>query len=139
MILGMNPKTLRERRPWTLFLWKRHRHWALVARPEGSCFRARVSDDFMYRSLHVCNVEIPSSRLCVVFELLVEESSFFLQCSVKSDFETDRPEVEELGLVGPWTFEDLSQRSLVVVQRYRGYSLVGCNCQHFVTDLAAEL
>ena len=33
MILGMNPKSLRQSLHWNLFMWPKKHHWALVVQP----------------------------------------------------------------------------------------------------------
>lgn len=42
MILGMNPRTLRESLYWNLFMWPKKHHWALVAQPTAE-FQARIA------------------------------------------------------------------------------------------------
>lgn len=148
MILGMNPRTLRAKREWQVYLWPKKRHWALVLQPVGQPFSARVVDDFLHMPDQIGTFEVASEKLYLVFELLLEggdsgvwaaEGDSYLMLGVKSDFTPARHKVWSLGLVGPMYFEDIVQRAIGVVCRYRGYSLVGCNCQHFASEFAASL
>lgn len=138
MILGMNPSPLRKRRPWRAFLWPRKRHWALVLQPSGEAFCARITDDFVHGARHCFNTEVPSSQFFIVYELLVA-GDLFISLSVKPDFQATDDCISALGIVGPACFEELQQHALGVIQRYRCYNLVGCNCQHFASDLALSL
>lgn len=139
MILGMNPGTLRKSRPWSAYLWPRRHHWALVLQPDGKAFDARITDDFVHNAQHCYSAEVPSSRLFLVYEMLVEKGEPFVMLSVKPDFDPYSTSVYRLGVVGPMAFEDLQRCALGVVRRYRSYCIVGCNCQHFATDLARSL
>jgi len=139
MILGMNPRPLRTPRMWSLCLWLKRHHWVLVAQPLGEDFTARIVDDFVHNAQFCFSVEVPCSQFFLVYELLVEPSGFFLMLSVKPDFNVQSESVCSLGTVGPLCFEELQEHAISVVRRYRSYSLVGCNCQHFATDLALSL
>mmetsp|Transcript_46500 Transcript_46500/g.131472 ORF Transcript_46500/g.131472 Transcript_46500/m.131472 type:complete len:337 (-) Transcript_46500:256-1266(-) len=139
MILGMNPRKLREQRTWSVYLWQMRHHWALVLRPGGEAFTARIVDDFVRNAHHCFNAEVGSANFFLVYELLVEAGDLFLMISVKCDFDPDYDLVQWLGEVGPLSFEDIELHALAVVGHYRNYCLVGCNCQHFATDLARSL
>jgi len=139
MILGMNPKALRQKRLWETYLWPKQRHWALVIRPAGEKFHARISDDFADSPTHCFCTEIDSESFFLVYEVLVEDGGFLMQLSAKPDFATSRGHVQMLGKVGPLAFEDIESLALAVVRRYKGYSIIGCNCQHFVAELAVDL
>lgn len=139
MILGMNAGPLRQRRMWTVYLWKQQRHWALVLQPTSEPFEARAVDDFMYSPTHCCNVEVPSSRFFLVYELLLPDGILQLMLSVKTNFDPSRDCVEDLGHVGLISFEEICAHAEQVVDGYRCYSLVGSNCQHFSKDFAARL
>jgi len=139
MILGMNPQQLRAPRDWHLYLWPKRHHWVLVAQPAGTSFSARIVDDFVHNAQHCFNTEVPSSRFFLVYELLVEEGGLFLMLSVKPDFDPSTQGVCSLGEVGPMIVEDMQEHALAVVSRYRSYSYIGCNCQHFAIDLAQSL
>lgn len=138
MILGMNPRELRKTRPWYVYLWPKKRHWALVLQPQGAPFQARIADDFVHNAMHCYNAEVSSAHLFLVYEMLAE-SEPFLMLSVKPDFDPYDELVHPLGMVVPATFEDLEQCAIAVIKRYRRYSLIGCNCQHFVTEFAASI
>mmetsp|Transcript_39549 Transcript_39549/g.93098 ORF Transcript_39549/g.93098 Transcript_39549/m.93098 type:complete len:290 (+) Transcript_39549:86-955(+) len=139
MILGMNQKALLERRPWCVYLWMQGHHWAVVLQPLGTPFQARVVDDFVHGATHCYSAELPSSRLFLVYELLLDPSSFFLMLSAKTDFRPDHKQVQRLGQIGPLTFEEISGTAMGVVRSYRSYSIVGSNCQHFVADFVLKL
>lgn len=139
MIVGMNPKTLRLPRTWNLYLWPKRHHWVLVAQPAGPEFTARLVDDFVHNAQHCFSTEVPSSRFFLVYELLVEQGELFLMLSVKPDFDMDGRGVWPLGTAGPMAVAELQEHALGVVRRYRSYSYIGCNCQHFATDLALSL
>mmetsp|Transcript_53973 Transcript_53973/g.96646 ORF Transcript_53973/g.96646 Transcript_53973/m.96646 type:complete len:354 (+) Transcript_53973:30-1091(+) len=139
MILGMNPRALRKKLPWNVYMWPKRRHWALVLQPAGEPFAARIVDDFVHNPHHCYSAEVDSNQFFLVYELLLDENDVFLLLSVKPDFEPDRPDVRALGTLKPTTFLELEAHALTVVSCYRGYSFIGCNCQHFATDLATSL
>lgn len=140
MIVGMNPKMLRRKLPWQMYLWRKGRHWALVLRPFGEQFLARVVDDFVYNAQFCFNAEISSSRLCLVYELLVDKDElFFLMLSAKPDFCSARSNVQPLGVTQPLGLLDVQSHALTVIRNYKKYSFIGCNCQHFAYDLACSL
>jgi hypothetical protein len=139
MIQGMNPTSLRAVRDWHVYLWPQKRHWSLVLSPAGDIFTARLVDDFLHHAQECCSLEVPSSQLFLVFELLVDGHDPYLTLSVKPDFAPDASQVQKLGMVGPMDSAEVMRRATAVVRRYRGYSLVGCNCQHFVSDFATRL
>lgn len=139
MILGMNPRTLRRKRSWNVYVWPKHLHWALVLQPSGEPFTARVVDDFAHSATECYNAEVPSTQFFLVYELLVDEGDLYLMLSVKPDFFPDRPHVQSLGTLGPTSFLSFETRALAVVACYRSYSFIGCNCQHFATDFAQSL
>lgn len=139
MILGMNPKTLRVRRKWQMFMWPLKRHWALVLQPFGEPFTARLVDDFVHNAERCFNAEVPSSQLFLVYEMLLDDKDPFLMLSVKPDFNTGRKNVWSLGLSKRLNLMDLLARAREVAGHYRCYSLIGANCQHFAADLASSL
>ncbi|CAK9089152.1 Hypothetical protein (Fragment) [Durusdinium trenchii] len=139
MIMGMNPKTLRARRKWQMFMWPQKRHWALVLLPFGEPFTARLVDDFVHNAEHCFSAEVPSSRLFLVYEMLLEERDPFIMLSVKPDFKTGRKNVWSLGFTRRMNLLDLQAHALEVAGRYRCYSFIGANCQHFAADLATSL
>ncbi|CAE8632492.1 unnamed protein product [Polarella glacialis] len=139
MILGMNPQVLRQKREWNVFMWPTRRHWALVIQPAGEQFTARIVDDFIHNAQTCFNAEVPSSQFFLVYELLLDQRELFLMLSVKPDFEPERQNVQALGKIGPVTFLQIKTHALAVVGCYRSYSLIGCNCQHFASDLALSL
>eukprot|EP00930_Biecheleria_cincta_P049736 TRINITY_DN34935_c0_g1_i1.p1 TRINITY_DN34935_c0_g1~~TRINITY_DN34935_c0_g1_i1.p1 ORF type:complete len:382 (+),score=66.30 TRINITY_DN34935_c0_g1_i1:25-1146(+) len=140
MIVGMNPKMLRRRLPWQMYLWRKGRHWALVIRPFGEQFVARVVDDFVYNAQFCFSSEISSSRLCLVYELLVDQDDlFYLMLSAKPDFCSARSNVQPLGVTLPLSLLDVQAHALTVIMNYKKYSFIGCNCQHFAYDLACNL
>lgn len=136
MILGMNSDPLRENQSWLAYEWHLGLHWALVLVPVGHHFTARAVDDFVRGAQGCFNIEIPSTRMFLVYELLVDAGRPYLLLTVKPDFDPDRPSAQVVGTFEGMTFEDITDRALTVAHQYRGYSLVGCNCQHFVRDLA---
>lgn len=138
MILGMNPRTLRESLYWNLFMWPKKHHWALVAQPTAE-FQARIVDDFAYSAVQCFNAEVSSKEFFLILELLSEGGFYFPMLSVKTDFVSDRPNVQPLGLVGPITLQQIEREVLQVLGCYKSYSLIGCNCQHFAADLALAL
>jgi len=139
MILGMNPKELRKPRSWCVFLWFQKQHWSLVLRPEGEPFQVRVVDDFVHNASHFYNAEVPSTRLFLIYEMLVADGKPYLMLSAKTDFDPNYEMVRPLGLVGPVSFENLEQHALGIVRCYKRYSFIGCNCQHFATEFATSL
>lgn len=138
MILGMNPKTLRESCHWNLYMWPKKHHWALVVQPAED-FTLRIVDDFSYSPSHCFSSEVPSARFYLILELLLEGDLFFPLVSVKTDFISDMPNVLPLGLVGPMNLVQIEQHALDVIASYKTYSLIGCNCQHFAADVALAL
>lgn len=136
MILGMNPGPLRKNQSWDVYQWQQGRHRALVLRPSGFLFTARVVDDFVRGAQSCFSIETTSTRLFLVYELLVDANRPYLLLTVKPDFDPDRSSAQLLGTLENTAFEDITAHALEVAHRYRGYSLVGCNCQHFVRDLA---
>lgn len=138
MILGMNPKSLRQSIHWNLFMWPKKHHWALVVQPAED-FLVRIVDDFAYSPSHCFSSEVPSARFYLILELLLEGNIFFPLVSVKSDFISDMPNVLPLGLVGPMNLVQIEQHALEVIASYKNYSLIGCNCQHFAADVALAL
>lgn len=138
MILGMNPKSLRQSIHWNLFMWPKKHHWALVVQPAED-FLVRIVDDFAYSPSHCFSSEVPSARFYLILELLLEGNVFFPLVSVKSDFISDMPNVLPLGLVGPMNLVQMEQHALEVIASYKNYSLIGCNCQHFAADVALAL
>lgn len=139
MIVGMNPKTLRVRRKWQMFMWPLKRHWALVLQPFGEPFTARLVDDFVHNAERCFNAEVPSSQLFLVYEMLLDDRDPFLMLSVKPDFNTGRKNVWSLGLSQRLNLMDLLARAREVAGHYRCYSLIGANCQHFAADFATSL
>jgi len=139
MILGMNRKALVQKREWCVYLWMQGHHWAVVLQPLGPMFQARVVDDFVHGATTSYSAELPSSRFFLVYELLLDPESFFLMLSAKTDFRPDYKQVECLGKIAPMTFEEISGIAMSVVRSYRGYSIVGSNCQHFAADFALKL
>lgn len=139
MILGMNPHALREPRLWLAYLWPQKRHWALVLQPLGRPFDAHIVDDFAYNASQCFSERIPSSKFFLVYELMLDQGGMYLMLSMKPDFDRSRKDVCFLGLVGPARLAQISACAEAVVRRYRSYSLIGCNCQHFATDFAASL
>jgi len=140
MILGMNPHSLRIRHMWGVYLWVNRRHWAVVLQPLGQNFEARVADDFLHETSSV-STTIPSKDLFLVFELLVS-SQFdlaYLMLSVKLNFDPMRKTVTFLGCVENATFEEVTAQAHEVIQKYKAYSMIGCNCQHFASDYARAL
>ncbi|CAJ1338672.1 unnamed protein product [Effrenium voratum] len=121
MILGMNPKVLRESMRWNLFLWPKRHHWALVAQPVAT-FDARIVDDFAYSAQHCFNSEVPSAQFFLVLELLVEGGNFFPMLSVKPDFVAGMGHVQRLGSVGPLNLLDIEAVTMQVIARYKNYS-----------------
>jgi len=138
MILGMNPRALREKRRWFVYLWPKGHHWSVVLQPAG-IFMARIVDDFVHNPRHCFNLELPSEQLFLVYELVIDQGLPILMLSVKTDFDPKRKSVQLLGCIGPMYFDELGIRAISVVSRYRRYSLIGCNCQHFATEFAAFL
>lgn len=55
-----------------MFMWPQKRHWALVLLPFGEPFTARLVDDFVHNAEHCFSAEVPSSRLFLVYEMLLE-------------------------------------------------------------------
>lgn len=144
MILGLNPKTLRVSRPWRIFLWRSKKHWAIVLQPEGEAFYARLVDDVLRNPTHTQQIEVASSRLFLVFELLTYrghnfKEEFYLQVGAKPDFDILHSDVTNLGKVGAHTFQQLVDKAAGVVRQYRRYGVIGCNCQHFVVEFAQAL
>lgn len=139
MILGMNPRVLRVKRWWSVHLWSSGLHWALVLRPAGDTFTVRIVDDFVHDAAHCFNAEVSSENFYLVYELLVDQGEPFLSVSVKTDFQPERKQVQHLGNTGALTFEDIKEMAAKTVLAYRAYGLVGCNCQHFVTEFAMRL
>lgn len=139
MILGMNPKMFRRSHPWAAYLWAKRRHWALVLQPLGEAFDARIVDDFAYTAQECYSAEIPSQKFFLVYEMCLEKGDPFLMLSVKPDFSSAFEPVHFLGRIAPCRLEDLQEHAMHVVGHYRSYSFIGCNCQHFATDLALSL
>ncbi|CAJ1397323.1 unnamed protein product [Effrenium voratum] len=139
MILGMNPRTLRARRRWYMYMWPQKRHWALVLQPFGEPFTARLVDDFVHNAQRCFNTEVASSQFFLVYELLLDHTEPFLMLSVKPDFNPERKNVWALGLSGRLNLLELQARAREVASHYRCYSFIGANCQHFAADLAVRL
>lgn len=139
MLLGLNSATLRTKRTWAARLWRCQHHWALVLQPAGEAFTARLTDDVV-RGAETCfNIEVESKRLFLVYELLVDQGAPYLALSAKPDFDPGRGLVQWTGRLGPMNLMDIEAHSISVAKRYKGYSLLGCNCQHFVRDLAERV
>jgi len=139
MILGMNSRALRARRRWSMYIWRQKRHWALVLQPFGEVFTARIVDDFVHNAQHCFSEEVPSSQLFLVYELLLDHAEPFLMLSVKPDFQLDRRSVFSLGVSERMTLLDLQNHALQAFGRFRCYSFIGANCQHFAADMASGL
>ncbi|CAE7662057.1 Slc25a35 [Symbiodinium pilosum] len=139
MILGMNPRTLRAKRRWSLFMWQQQRHWALVLQPVGEAFMARIVDDFVHNAQSCFSMEVPASQVFLVYELLLDRAEPFLMLSVKPDFQTDRKNVLRLGLSQRLNLLEIQAHALQAFGRYKCYSFIGANCQHFATDFAKGL
>merc|ERR1719440_443180 len=107
MILGMNASPLRQRRMWAVHLWKQQQHWAIVLQPTSEPFEARAVDDIMHHPTHCCNVQVPSDRFFLVYELVLPDGVPQLMVGVKPEFDIERNCVEGLGHVGPINFEEM--------------------------------
>jgi hypothetical protein len=140
MILGMNPKELRKPRLWCVHLWlRKKRHWAIVLQPVGDSFQARIVDDFVYNARHCYNAELPSTHLFLVYELFADAAEPYLMLSAKPDFDPEHRQVRSLGIVGPVCFHEVQTKALSIIRRFRHYSCIGANCQHFAVEFAAAL
>jgi len=140
MILGMNPRVLRERMMWNVYLWKQKQHWSVVLQPKDATRDVRISDDFIrHNSDEEFQTTVPANKLFLVYELLLATTDPYLMLSVKPDFCPERQLVLHCGFVGPMAFEELSLAALQVFHCYKGYSIVGCNCQHFAADFIYTL
>lgn len=144
MILGLNPKALRVSRPWRVYLWRSRHHWAIVVQPEGDSFRARLVDDVLRNPTYARSIEVASGQCFLVFELLTYrgdnlKEEFYLQIGAKPDFETWQKDVTNLGRVGPLDYHQLTNKATSVIQQYRRYGFIGCNCQHFAVEFAQAL
>merc|ERR1719408_1088981 len=141
MILGMNPKELRKRRSWVVYIWYQEQHWSLVLRPDGEPFQARIVDDFVHNALHCYSAELSSMRLFLVYELLVDGDTPYLMLSAKTDFFCELEMMQPLGVVGPAAFEDLERCALDVAKglQSQGFSFIGGNSCVFATEFAVSL
>jgi len=140
MVLGMNPHSLRMHNTWGVYLWVNRSHWAIVLQPIGQNFEARIADDFLHETSSV-STSTPSKNLFLVFELLVSKQCdmAYLMLSVKLNFDPTRGTVTSLGCVEHATFEEVAAQANEVIQSYKEYSVIGCNCQHFAADYARAL
>mmetsp|Transcript_98692 Transcript_98692/g.155967 ORF Transcript_98692/g.155967 Transcript_98692/m.155967 type:complete len:374 (-) Transcript_98692:10-1131(-) len=140
MILGMNPKALRKSRMWSVHLWLlKKRHWAIVLQPADAPFHARIVDDFVYNARHCYNSELPSKYFFLVYEMLADSAGPYLMLSAKPDFDPEHSHVRFLGDVGPVCFDEVQTKALSIVRRYRHYSCIAANCQHFAMEFAVSL
>jgi hypothetical protein len=139
MVFGMNQRALKEKRGWRTYLWPRKRHWALVLQPLGDSFTARAVDDFMHNPQQCCNVDCSSENFFLVYELLVEDDRPFPMLSLKLDFDCCHDSAVYLGEVPPLHFAELADHALGVISRFKRYSFIGANCQHFAFDFAMVL
>ncbi|CAE7244924.1 unnamed protein product [Symbiodinium sp. CCMP2592] len=135
----MNPQTLRTKRHWSMFIWRQKRHWALVLQPFGEVFTARVVDDFVHNAQDCFSMEVSSSQLFLVYELLLDRAEPFLMLSVKPDFQLERRTVHSLGLSRRLNLLQLQVLAVQAFARYKRYSFIGANCQHFAADFANGL
>lgn len=140
MILGMNPKHLRERRRWLLFLWKKRLRWALVVQPSGSPFTIRVVDDFLYDAQEwVGTMELASEALHLVFELLdnvpTERGDPVVLLSVKPDFRREHPRVKDLGFSEAYTFDELVEYAALAAEGYQNFATAEGAGLAFITEL----
>jgi len=139
MIVGMNQRPLMCQRRWAVYLWAKRRHWSVVLQPLDDAFQARLVDDFVHNAKHCFSAEVPSCKLFLVYELLVDHGQLFLMLSVKPDFIPGQEPVQFLGISRGMHLQDLQENALAVIRRYKSYSYIGCNCQHFASDFASTL
>mmetsp|Transcript_49088 Transcript_49088/g.116849 ORF Transcript_49088/g.116849 Transcript_49088/m.116849 type:complete len:332 (-) Transcript_49088:88-1083(-) len=136
MILGLNPKVLRAPMVWNVFLWKQKQHWAVVLQPKDAECEVRLNDDVLHCNTSVEDLQttVPASSLYLVYELLLDSTDPYLMLGAKLDFCPMKKLALFAGCIGPAFFEELNDRALRVFQCYKGYNIVGCNCQHFAAD-----
>mmetsp|Transcript_9200 Transcript_9200/g.21832 ORF Transcript_9200/g.21832 Transcript_9200/m.21832 type:complete len:316 (+) Transcript_9200:40-987(+) len=141
----LNPP-LRLNLRWRALLWRSRRHWAVVLLPDlgPGGFPARVDGELLRGGASDASsaiINVPSNCLYLVFELLVanRDCDFFLRLSAFPSFDARRGNVLDLGPYGPVRLEQLAERAIGVIGRYRAYGLIGCNCQHYALELCREL
>lgn len=141
MILGMNPRELRKRRSWVVYIWYQEQHWSLVLRPDGEPFQARVVDDFVHNALHCYSAEVSSMRLFLIYEVLVDSGTPYLMLSTKTDFVSELEVMQPLGVCGPASFEDLERYALGVAKGLQphSFSWIDCDSRLFATEFAVSL
>lgn len=135
---------LRKPRVWHAHLWQQGLHRAIVLCPQrNETFEMAVVNEV---ACHLDGVEDGTVAFDwgIVLELRLDGDLFHLRCSVLYDFEPTDDGFTSLGFTNKIAFLTCEGRSVVehakaVIGDYTRYSLIGTNCQHFVSELGFEL
>jgi len=157
ILVCLNPDRLRAPMQWHAYVWRRRRHWAVVFSPDtgNDFFTAHVDIEILRSRSKAASgsgegnedeldsqiQHFPSNELSIVFELLVplKGDKFFLEVSVHRSFNPEKKNVRDFGSLNPIELSEIAEHAIRVINSYRAYGMIGCNCQHFALDFLAEL
>lgn len=145
-----NPTCLQSENQWQVFLWRRRRHWEVAVCPQGETCLVRVDIDIMDDSCRAafesadatCAIaEVPLFQLFIVFDLVLanDSSCFGIRLQVNPFFDPKRDNVQSLGVVGPLTLLDVTEKAIETIHDFDSYGIIGGNCQHFAVSLLRSL